>query len=176
MSECKWDSNKHNGEPCPFHGALKADSLLNVDLLKDKGIEVSSVIPKRKSSYLHGGKSIYCDSESDHSEINRRIGIDLFSDFDNSKYNAVSVNAGLNGSRIVKIERADKKKGFHSLDSKVVRDIYASSPLFFFGWDVKPDVDHSPIKIGNVVSTLTHFMRIRAPNAAFLPPLTDIRK
>jgi hypothetical protein len=27
-----------------------------------------------------------------------------------------------------------------------------------------------------VVSTLTHFMRIRAPNAAFLPPLTDIRK
>ena len=64
----------------------------------------------------------------------------------------------------------------HSLDSRVVRDIYASSPVFFFGWDVKPGVDHAPIKIGNVVSTLTHFMRIRAPNAALLPPLSDIRK
>ena len=64
----------------------------------------------------------------------------------------------------------------HSLDSRVVRDIYASSPVFFFGWDVKSGVDHAPIKIGNVVSTLTHFMRIRAPNAALLPPLSDIRK
>ena len=64
----------------------------------------------------------------------------------------------------------------HSLDSRVVRDIYASAPLFFFGWDVNPGVVHTPVKMGNVVSTLTHFMRIRAPNAAFLPPLTDIRK
>ena len=64
----------------------------------------------------------------------------------------------------------------HSLDSRVVRDIYASAPLFFFGWDVNPGVVHTPVKVGNVVSTLTHFMRIRAPNAAFLPPLTDIRK
>ena len=64
----------------------------------------------------------------------------------------------------------------HSLDTKVVRDMYASAPLFFFGWDVKPEIIHTPVKIGNIVSTLTHFMRIRAPNAAILPPLTDIRK
>lgn len=64
----------------------------------------------------------------------------------------------------------------HSLDSKVVRDIYTSVPLFFFGWDVNPGIVHTPVKMGNVVSTLTHFMRIRAPNAASLPPLTDIRK
>lgn len=64
----------------------------------------------------------------------------------------------------------------HSLDTKVVRDMYASAPLFFFGWDIKPEIIHTPVKIGNIVSTLTHFMRIRAPNAAILPPLTDIRK
>lgn len=64
----------------------------------------------------------------------------------------------------------------HSLDTKVVRTMYASSPLVFVGWNVKPEVIHAPVKIGNIVSTLTHFMRIRAPNAAILPPLTDIRK
>ncbi len=64
----------------------------------------------------------------------------------------------------------------HSLDTKVVRNMYASVPLVFMGWDIKPEIIHTPIKIGNIVSTLTHFMRIRAPNAAILPPLTDIRK
>lgn len=64
----------------------------------------------------------------------------------------------------------------HSLDTRVVRNAYTSAPLFFVGWNVKPEVIHAPVKIGNIVSTLTHFMRIRAPNAAVLPPLTDIRK
>lgn len=64
----------------------------------------------------------------------------------------------------------------HSLDTKVVRNIYTSSPLFLMGWDVRPEIIHVPIKIGNIVPTLAHFMRIRAPNASVLPPMTDIRK
>ena len=54
--------------------------------------------------------------------------------------------------------------------------MYSSAPLIFMGWDVKPEVIHVPIKIGNLAPTLAHFMRIRAPNAASLAPLTDIRK
>lgn len=64
----------------------------------------------------------------------------------------------------------------HSLDSKVVRDSYTSAPLIFVGWEIKPETIHAPIQIGNIVSTITHFMRIRAPNAASLAPITDIRK
>lgn len=64
----------------------------------------------------------------------------------------------------------------HSLDTKVVRNAYSSVPLFFMGWNVKPDVIHAPVKIGNIASTIAHFMRIRAPNAAVLPPLTDVTK
>ena len=64
----------------------------------------------------------------------------------------------------------------HSLDTKVVRNIYTSAPLFMMGWDVRPQIIHTPIKIGQIAPTLAHFMRIRAPNAATLPPMTDIRK
>ncbi len=64
----------------------------------------------------------------------------------------------------------------HSLDTRVVRNIYASSPLIFIGWDVKPATIHVPIKIGNIAPTLSHFMRIRAPNAASMAPLNDVRK
>lgn len=63
----------------------------------------------------------------------------------------------------------------HSLDTKVVRNIYHSAPLIFIGWDVKPEIIQTPIKIGNIAPTLTHFMRIRAPNAATLAPIMDIR-
>lgn len=64
----------------------------------------------------------------------------------------------------------------HSLDTRVVRDVYTSSPFILMGWDMRPEVIHAPIKVGHIVPTLAHFMRIRAPNASSLPPLTDIRK
>ena len=64
----------------------------------------------------------------------------------------------------------------HSMDTKVVRNVYTSAPLVFAGWDIRPEIIHAPVKIGHIVPTLTHFMRIRAPNASSLPPLSDIRK
>lgn len=64
----------------------------------------------------------------------------------------------------------------HSLDTKVVRNIYVSSPLVFMGWNIRPEVIHAPVKVGHIAPTLAHFMRIRAPNASSLPPLSDIRK
>jgi hypothetical protein len=64
----------------------------------------------------------------------------------------------------------------HSLDSRVVRDVYASAPFILMGWDVRPEIIHTPVKVGHITPTMAHFMRIRAPNASALPPLTDIRK
>lgn len=64
----------------------------------------------------------------------------------------------------------------HSLDTKVVRNVYTSAPLFFMGWNIRPEIIHTPVKIGHIAPTLAHFMRIRAPNASVLPPMTDVCK
>ena len=64
----------------------------------------------------------------------------------------------------------------HSLDTKVVRNMYTSAPLFLMGWSIRPQIIHTPVKVGHIAPTLAHFMRIRAPNASTLPPMTDIRK
>lgn len=64
----------------------------------------------------------------------------------------------------------------HSLDTKVVRHAYTSAPLIFMGWNIRPAIIHTPVKIGHIAPTLSHFMRIRAPNASALPPLSDIQK
>ena len=64
----------------------------------------------------------------------------------------------------------------HSLDTEVVRNVYVSVPLFFMGWNVKPETIHAPTEIGKIASTLAHFMRIRAPNASNSAPITDLCK
>lgn len=64
----------------------------------------------------------------------------------------------------------------HSLSTRVVRNAYHSVPLIFMGWDVRPEIIHAPVKIGHIVPTVSHFMRIRAPNASTMPPLSDIRE
>ena len=64
----------------------------------------------------------------------------------------------------------------HSLDTKVVRQAYSSVPLVFMGWNVTPEILETPVKVAHIAPTLAHFMRIRAPNASSLPPLSEIRK
>lgn len=60
--------------------------------------------------------------------------------------------------------------------TKVVREAYDSVPLFFFGYNIKPEILYAPVKIAAVAPTVAHFMRIRAPNACDNAPLTEIRK
>ena len=64
----------------------------------------------------------------------------------------------------------------HSLDTRVVRHAYSSVPLAFMGWNVTPEIINTPVKVAHIAPTLAHFMKIRAPNASSLPPLSDIRK
>ena len=64
----------------------------------------------------------------------------------------------------------------YSHQVNVVREAYSSSPLVFVGFGVKPKKLYNPVKIAAIVPTLAHFMRIRAPNACTVPPMTDIRE
>lgn len=64
----------------------------------------------------------------------------------------------------------------HSLDTRVVRNAYSSSPLIFMGWNIKPRIVETPVPMNAVAPTVAHFMRIRAPNASKLPPLTGLCK
>ncbi len=64
----------------------------------------------------------------------------------------------------------------YSMDTRVQRHAYSSAPLMFIGAGTKPEIIHDPVKIGTIASTAAHCMRIRAPNAAVLAPMTDICK
>ena len=59
---------------------------------------------------------------------------------------------------------------------KVVREGYASVPLFFMGYNVKPEILYAPVKVSAIAPTVAHYMRIRAPNAASEAPMINLRK
>ena len=67
-------------------------------------------------------------------------------------------------------------ESFSAHHAKVVREAYSSSPLVFMGFGVKPKTLYTPVKIAAIVPTVAHFMRIRAPNACPVPPITDLCK
>lgn len=60
-------------------------------------------------------------------------------------------------------------------ENHVVRHAYIPTPIIFIGNSVKPAIIRTPISIGHIAPTLAHFMRIRAPNASKLTPITNIR-
>ena len=60
-------------------------------------------------------------------------------------------------------------------ENNVVRNAHIPTPLIFLGSSVKPAVIQTPVTIDRLAPTLTHFLRIRAPNACTTIPLTDIR-
>ena len=63
----------------------------------------------------------------------------------------------------------------HPSESRVVRTADIPAPLIFLGASVKPEMINLPTTIDHIAPTLSHIMRIRAPNACSASPFTDIR-
>lgn len=59
-------------------------------------------------------------------------------------------------------------------DSTVARYAPSPMPLIFFGSSIKPEIIRTPVTVDHVAPTLTHFMRIRAPNASKVSKLNIV--
>ena len=61
-----------------------------------------------------------------------------------------------------------------SQTQRLVRDSYLEFPLFFFGNGLAPERVSTPVTVDCVAPTVTHYMRIRAPNACASRPLMEV--
>lgn len=62
----------------------------------------------------------------------------------------------------------------YSQQTKIIREAMVQVPLFFFGYQVKPQILYTPVNMAVVAPTIAYAMRIRAPNAASEAPLWDV--
>lgn len=65
----------------------------------------------------------------------------------------------------------DEESGY----THVARESYVGFPLFFIGCNVEPMIIESPVTVDCVAPTLARMMRIRAPNACAVAPLSGLR-
>ncbi len=87
-------------------------------------------------------------------------------------------NSNCSGDIILKVAPGWKLMSENYAQSKqykIVRDSYLEFPLIFWGAGTQPGLVHTPVTTDCIAPTLAHFMRIRAPNACSVAPLTDLR-
>lgn len=60
-------------------------------------------------------------------------------------------------------------------ENTLVRESYMGFPLFFWGCNIPAETIKTPVTVDCVAPTLAQFMRIRAPNACSVAPLTGLR-
>ena len=56
--------------------------------------------------------------------------------------------------------------------AKLIRDSYVEFPIIFFGGQVTSSTEYDPVTVDCIAPTLARAMRIRAPNACSVAPLT----
>lgn len=64
----------------------------------------------------------------------------------------------------------------YNYQTKVIREAMTAVPVFFFGYNVKPAILYTPLKMAVIAPTLSYALRIRAPNAASASPLLEAFK
>jgi hypothetical protein len=140
---------------------------LNHKLIEQKKLDFEEVL-RKASGFLaefSGVKNVYSSKDIYFGAWNPEI-----EKIRNSYYTGISADLWIDILPGWKIVRE------HSLDSKVMRSAYMSTPLFFFGWHTKPEIVNTPIQVEKISSTVSHVLRIRAPNASKSVPVFDIRK
>ncbi len=155
------------GEGKYVEADYEQEIFLNQKLIEQKKLDMNEIL-RKSSEFLaefSGVRNVYSS---------QRIKLGAWDPSIDKIRNCYNPN--ISGDLYLEILPGWKIVKEHSLDSRIVRDIYASSPLIFIGWNTKPAIIHTPVKIGNISSTISHSMRIRAPNASNCPPLIDIRK
>ena len=60
-------------------------------------------------------------------------------------------------------------------EQSLSRESYVGFPLFFLGCNLPAETIHEPVSVDHVAPTLAQVMRIRAPNACSLAPLTGVK-
>ena len=60
-------------------------------------------------------------------------------------------------------------------DSYYTSEALINFPIIFFGYSIKPSILPIPATVDCIAPTVTHFMRIRAPNACHSVMLSGLR-
>ena len=86
-----------------------------------------------------------------------------------------SFNQMRSGDIFIEVSPGWKMVNEETYEQTLERASYVGFPLFFFGCNVRPETVKVPVTVDCIAPTVTHFVRIRAPNACRASLLNGIR-
>lgn len=139
---------------------------LNQKLIEEKQLNMADVLT-RSSAFLTqmaGVKDVY---------TSQRLALGASTDEIGRRRNSYNVNRS--GDIFIEVSPGWKYINEETHEQDFIQLSYVSFPLFFFGSNVRPETVKVPVSVDCIAPTLAAFMRIRAPNACSIAPLSAIR-
>lgn len=139
---------------------------LNRKLIEDKQLNLSEVLERSQAFLIQmsGVKDVYTSERLALSSGNPGITL-LRNGFNLMRSGDIFVEA-LPGWTVVNNDTKEQT---------LTRASYFAFPLFFFGCNVRPETIKVPVSVDCIAPTVARFMRIRAPNACSVAPLSAVR-
>lgn len=139
---------------------------LNQKLIEEKQLNMADVLT-RSSSFLMqmaGVKDVYTSQRLALSAAT--AGLNLIRN---------SFNKARSGDIYIEVAPGWKYVNEETHVQDYVRASYMGFPIFFMGCNVRAETIKTPVTVDCIAPTVAQFMRIRAPNACSVAPLSAIR-
>ncbi|MCQ2223181.1 MAG: alkaline phosphatase family protein [Bacteroidaceae bacterium] len=140
---------------------------LNLKLLEDRALNQAEVLERSQDflSQLSGVQDVYTSKR-----LLQGAGVQGVRMLRNAH------NPRVSGDLLILVAPGWHLVNDDTHEDRVSRDSYMGFPLFFLGPCVKNAVVETPVTVDHVAPTVARCLRIRAPNACSLPPLSDFLK
>lgn len=139
---------------------------LNQKLIEDKQLNMGDVLTRCEAFLIQmsGVKDVYTSQR-----LALSSGMPGISRLRNS------FNQMRSGDIFIEVAPGWKVLNEETYEQAQVRASYINFPICFFGCYVKAEVINTPVTVDCIAPTLARFMRIRAPNACSVAPLSAVR-
>lgn len=138
---------------------------LNHKLIEDKQLNYTEVLERSQDFLVRmsGVKDVY---------TSQRLALGAWTPGISRLRN--SYNPKCSGDILVEVASGWKLVNEETNQQQLVRSSYIGFPLFFFGCNVVAQTVKTPVTVDCVAPTVAQMIRIRAPNACSVAPLTGI--
>lgn len=139
---------------------------LNQKLIEDKQLNLGDVLTRSQAFLIQmaGVKDVYTSHR-----LALSAGMPEISRLRNS------FNQMRSGDIFIEVSPGWKMVNEETHEQHLERASYVGFPLFFFGCNVRPETIKTPVTVDCIAPTVARFMRIRAPNACSIAPLSAVR-
>lgn len=154
------------GQGSYVEACFGSEIYLNHKLIEDKQLNLVEVLERSQDFLIQmsGVKDVY---------TSQRLQLGAWTPGISRIRN--SYNPKCSGDILIHVAPGWRLVNENTQENKLMRESYVPFPIFFFGQNVCAERIDTPVSVDRIAPTIAQVMRIRAPNACSVAPLSGLR-